>query len=149
MHWNNIRRIQLKQDNSHTPEFSRKQCKIQLKQDNSHALKFIYSYCTQVKLLKARRFNLNGFRFTDYLFLLSLPFVRSKVLGVQLQNHHNGWRFILTITKYVKLVYVHYHYLSIWEPCCICRSDLTPFYTTNALTVDLRNGEFLMFTWFN
>ena len=46
-----------------------------------------------IKLQKVRRFNLNGFSFTDYFSILSFspPFVRSKVSGALLQNHHYGW----------------------------------------------------------
>ena len=45
-----------------------------------------------IKLLKVHLLNLNGFSYTDYFRILSLspPFVRSKVAGVVLQNHHHS-----------------------------------------------------------
>ena len=38
---------------------------------------------------------------------------------------------------------------SILKHCCAYRTGLTPFYCTNARTVDLKDGEFILFTWFD
>ena len=104
-----------------------------------------YSYCTEViiKLLKARRLNLNGFSFTDYfrILMLSSPFVMSKywVLNMFYYKIIITASDLLTITKYVThqctLLYFRAMLKSIWELCCVyhSRTDLTPFYDSYKL----------------
>ena len=56
---------------------------------------------------------------------------------------------IYLLTKYIILFCLHYYISTlklILKLCCAYRTGLTPFYYANAHTVDLKDGDFRLFT---
>ena len=110
-------------------------------------------YCTEViKWLKEHHFDLNGFSFADY---FRIPYLFYHLWSQRYQVFF--YKIIITagnlLTNQVCYTFCLHYYISmlksILKLCCAYRTGLTPYYYINSCIVDLKGGNFWLFTWFD